>query len=285
MESILNMTVPIHNPMVPTAFCIQRMRRETYDTFTVELETEDGAAVPPFSAGQFNMLYVFGVGEVPVSISGDPANTKQFVHTIRRVGTVTHAMGKLKRNDLLGVRGPFGSHWPTEEAEGNDVLIVTGGIGLAPLRPVIYHLLSNRGKYGRILLLYGARTPDDILFKRELEKWRGRFDLYIDVTVDIAAADWHGNVGIVTTLIPRAQFDPVNTVAWICGPEVMMRYTIQEILKRGVATPNIFISMERNMKCAIGLCGHCQFGPTFICKEGPVLRYDQIQHFLTKREV
>jgi NAD(P)H-flavin reductase len=279
------MTGSIHKPMVPNTFRIQRMRRETHDTFTLELESTNGNNSRPFLAGQFNMLYVYGVGEVPISISGDPAKTKELTHTIRSVGTVTKAIRKLKRNDVLGVRGPFGSYWPVNESIGNDILIVTGGIGLAPLRPALYYLLSNRDKFGRIVLLYGARTPDDLLFKKELEQWRGRFDLYVDVTVDIAMANWHGNVGIVTTLIPRAQFDPLNTVAWVCGPEVMMRFTIQEILKQGVGNKNIYISMERNMKCGIGLCGHCQFGPTFICKDGPVFRYDQIQNLFTKREI
>jgi NAD(P)H-flavin reductase len=172
-----------------------------------------------------------------------------------------------------------------EEAAGNDVVMVTGGIGLAPLRPVLYYLLSNREKYGRIVLLYGARTPQDLLYKPELEKWRGHFDLEVDITVDTATAGWRGNVGVVTTLIPGARFDPAQTAAMVCGPEVMMRFTLRELQLRGVEPENIFISMERNMKCAVGFCGHCQFGPTFVCKDGPVFRYDQVEAFFAKREI
>jgi len=275
----------LSDPMVPSPFRLGRVRRETHDTFTLELEPANGADGFPFAAGQFNMLYVFGIGEVPISISGDPTKPQTLVHTVRSVGAVTQAICKLKRGDVLGVRGPFGSHWPVEEAAGGDVVIVAGGIGLAPLRPVLYHLLSNRDKYGRIVLVYGARTLQDLLYKPDLEKWRGHFDLEVEVTVDTASAGYRGNVGVVTTLIPRAQFDPLNTVAMVCGPEVMMRFTLRELEVRGVGPENIFISMERNMKCAVGFCGHCQFGPTFVCKDGPVFRYGQVQAFFAKREV
>jgi NAD(P)H-flavin reductase len=273
------------NPMVPTPFRVRRVRKETYDTFTLELEPANGAEAHPFAPGQFNMVSVFGMGEVPISISGDPARPETLVHTVRSVGVVTQAICRLKRGGVLGVRGPFGSHWPVEEAAGNDVVMVAGGIGLAPLRPVLYYLLSNREKYGRIVLLYGARTPRDLLYKPELERWRGHFDLEVDITVDTAAAGWRGNVGVVTTLIPGARFDPAQTAAMVCGPEVMMRFTLRELEVRGVEPENIFISMERNMKCAIGFCGHCQFGPTFICKDGPVFRYDQVEAFFAKREI
>jgi len=277
--------VGLSGPMVPSPFRVRRVRRETYDTFTLELEPANGADEFSFGPGQFNMLYVFGVGEVPISISGDPTKPETLMHTVRAVGAVTQAICRLKRGDVLGVRGPFGSHWPVEEAAGNDVVIVAGGIGLAPLRPVIYYLLSNREKYGRIVLVYGARTLQDLLYKVELEKWRGQFDLEVEVTVDTAAVSYRGNVGVVTTLIPRVQFDPLQTVAMVCGPEVMMRFTIRELEARGIGPENIFISMERNMKCAVGSCGHCQFGPTFVCRDGPVFRYDQIQEFFAKREV
>lgn len=271
--------------MLPQPYRIQRVGRETRDTFTLELRSMNGDDGFPFAAGQFNMLYLFGVGEVPISISGDPTNPHTLVHTIRAVGTVTQRICSLKKGAVLGVRGPFGGHWPVEEAAGNDVVIIAGGIGLAPLRPTIYYLLAHRGRYGRIVLLYGARTPADLLYKRELERWRGRFDLEVEITVDTATADWRGNVGVVTTLIPSAPFDPLNTVAMMCGPEVMMRFTLMEFQKRGVPAENTFISMERNMKCAIGFCGHCQFGPTFVCKDGPVFRYDRIQPTFGKREV
>ncbi len=273
------------NPMLTQPYRITKVRKETHDTFTLELQPANGAAALSFAPGQFNMLYVFGVGEVPISISGDPAKPQRLVHTTRAVGTVTRAMRKLKRGHMLGVRGPFGSNWPVEKAMGNDIVIVAGGIGLAPLRPVVYQILSQRDRYGRVVVLYGTRSPRDILYRSQLEKWRARFDLEVHVTVDRAIGTWLGNVGVVTALIPRATFDPLNTVAMVCGPEIMMRYTALELNKRGVELDDIFISMERNMKCGIGFCGRCQFGPTFICKDGPVFRYDRIREWFVRREV
>jgi NAD(P)H-flavin reductase len=273
------------HPMVPQPWCVQRLWWETDDTFTFELTSNNGLTKIHFLPGQFNMLYVFGVGEVPISISGDPAKIERLVHTVRVIGAVTRAMGSLKRGAQLGVRGPFGSQWPAEQAAGKDVLIVAGGIGLAPLRPIVYEVLSRREMFGRVCLLYGTRTPDDILYRKELQTWQGRADIQTLVTVDRAGQAWTGNVGVVTTLIARAQFDPGNMVAMVCGPEVMMRFTIRELQKRGVGADDMYISMERNMKCAVGFCGHCQFGPTFICKDGPVFRFDRIQHLLALREI
>ncbi len=279
------MRAPLPDPMVPQRYRIQHLRREIPDTFTLELEPEDGGDIPQFATGQFNMLYVFGVGEIPISISGDPAKRRPLVHTTRAVGTVSKAMRDLKPDDIIGVRGPFGSSWPIKQAEGKDIVIAAGGIGLAPLRSVMYHTISHREKYGKAVLLYGARTPADILYRRELEHWRAHFDLEVYVTVDRATGSWRGSVGVVTRLIPRAPFDPQNTVAMVCGPEIMMRFTVLELEKRGVAQENIYVSMERNMKCAIGMCGHCQYGPNFVCKDGPVFPYNQIHGILTKWEI
>lgn len=279
------MSADILDPMLPQLYQVQRVRREIPDTFTLELEPANGSGIPPFATGQFNMLYVFGVGEVPISISGDPAKGKPLVHTTRAVGTVTKAMRQLKPGDVIGVRGPFGSHWPIELAQGKDVVIVAGGIGLAPLRSAMYQITAQREQYGKVALLYGARTPADILYRRELEHWRGRFDLEVSITVDNATGAWYGSVGVVTKLVPRASFDPLKTVALVCGPEVMMRFTVAEFEKRGVAAEHIYISMERNMKCAIGFCGHCQYGPHFVCKNGPVFQYSQVQRLFTKREI
>jgi len=273
------------DPMLPQRYRIQRVRREIPDTFTLELEPENGVDIPQFATGQFNMLYVFGVGEIPISISGDPAKSKLLVHTTRAVGTVSKAMRALKANDVIGVRGPFGSYWPIKQAEGKDIVIAAGGIGLAPLRSVMYHIISHRERYGKAVLLYGARTPEDILYRHELEQWRAKFDLEVDVTVDRATGSWRGSVGVVTRLIPRASFDPHNTIAMVCGPEIMMRFTAAGLEQRGVALENIYVSMERNMKCAIGMCGHCQYGPNFVCKDGPVFQYSQIQGLLSKWEV
>jgi NAD(P)H-flavin reductase len=281
------MPAGLPNPMLPTPWRIRRVRRDTRDTFTLDLEPVNAGDGLPFLPGQFNMLYVFGAGEVPISMSGDPLKSGVMTHTVRAVGVVTKAMSRLKRGDMIGVRGPFGASWPVEEAAGKDVVIVAGGIGLAPLRPVIYHVLARREKYGRVALLYGARAPGDILYQSELEKWRGRFDLQVGVTVDNVPAgqDWRGHVGVVTTLVGGTDFDPARTVAMICGPEVMMRFTVIELRKRGVGEEGIFISMERNMKCAVGFCGHCLFGPTFICKDGPVFRLDRVASWLSKREI
>jgi len=271
--------------MQPVPYQIQSVERETHDTFTLELKEADQASPWVFAPGQFNMLYVFGAGEVPISISSDPADTESIKHTTRVAGTVTRAMHALKQGDTIGVRGPFGSSWPLELGRGKDVIIIAGGIGLAPLRPALFELLAYRKRFHRIILLYGTRTPRDILFKRDLKRWRSHFDLEVYITVDRATRAWQGNVGVVIKLIPRAPFDPSNAIALICGPEVMMRFSIEVLQQRGVGDENIFVSMERNMKCGLGFCGHCQYGPHFICKDGPVFRYDRIAPIFRQAEV
>jgi NAD(P)H-flavin reductase len=276
---------PVAGPMTTEPFTIRRVVKDTYDTFTLEMVRQHGSRDFRFKPGQFNMLYVFGTGEVPISISGDPGDSRTLTHTIREVGAVTKVMRRLKTGDSIGVRGPYGTAWPVDAAEGNDVVIVAGGIGLAPLRPAIHYLLANRQNYGKIVLLYGARTPEDILYHKDLERWRARFDLETHVTVDRAAGTWYGNVGVVTTLIGRASFDPHNAIAMVCGPEIMMRFTLLELERRGLMEQNIYLSMERNMKCGVGLCGHCQLGPRFVCKDGPVYRCDNIRDVFSKREL
>jgi NAD(P)H-flavin reductase len=270
--------------MQPVPFVVERTQRETADTFTLELLPQGGGRFP-FEPGQFNMLYVFGTGEVPISISGDPAFPQRLVHTTRVVGAVTKGMGALKRGDALGVRGPFGTGWPVEEAEGCDVVVVAGGIGLAPLRPALYEILAHRERYGRVVLLDGARTPDDILYRKQLHDWRGDFDLDVHVTVDRATSAWRGNVGVVTTLIPRVPFDPYHTVAMVCGPETMMRFTVLELERRGVPAAKVWLSLERNMKCGVGLCGHCQCGPKFICRDGAVFPCEDVWDLMSRREL
>lgn len=269
----------------PRRYRIRQKLRETRDVFTLAIEPVDADNAPAFRPGQFNMLYSFGIGDAPISISGDPQRTERIVHTIRTVGHVTRSLCSLDRGDMVSIRGPFGTDWPLDEAEGNDLVIIAGGIGLAPLRPAIYTVLKQRDRFRRVVLLYGARTPDDILFRKELEEWRGRFDLHAYVTVDQGVGDWRGYVGVVTNLIRRAPFDPSNAVAFICGPEVMMHFCAIELQAQGTPDAQMFVSMERNMKCGCGFCGHCQLGPVFVCKDGPVFRYDRISHLLAVREL
>ena len=276
------LATPGIDPMLPRMRRILRRRRETHDTYTVEL---DAHGEPPFAPGQFNMLALPGVGEVPISISGDALVDGALVHTTRAVGAVTTAMSALRSGDVLGVRGPFGTAWPVGEAEGSDVVVLAGGIGLAPLRPALLWVLRNRERYGRVSLLYGARTPDDLLYVRELERWRRRLDVEVLVSVDSAARGWRGNVGVVTTLVPRAPFDPAHTVAMVCGPEVMMRFAAAALVDAGVAPAQVWISLERSMKCGIGLCGHCQLGPVLVCRDGPVVRFADVARLLTVREL
>ncbi len=285
------MLAPLHthppvDAMLPSPHQVVGVRRENHDTFTLTLKPESGNAPLVFKPGQFNMLYVHGVGEAPISISGDPSQTARLMHTTRAVGAVTQAMGKLRRGDTLGLRGPFGTHWPLEAARGRDLVIVAGGIGLAPLRPVLCHIFGrHRSDFGRVTVLYGARSPNDLLFAKEFAEWRRRKDSDIRVTVDHSIGDWRGDVGVVTALIPRAAMDPSSAMAMVCGPEIMMRFTVKSLLTRGMPEENIFVSMERNMKCAVGFCGRCQLGPEFICKDGPVFSHARIGRLLTIREL
>jgi NAD(P)H-flavin reductase len=230
--------------------------------------------------GQFTMLYAYGIGEVPISVSGPP-----LVQTIRAVGPVTRALCGSWSGTVVGVRGPFGTAWPVAEARGRDLLIVAGGVGLPPVRPALYYALEHRADYGRVILLYGARTPADIVFRREIERWCSRMDLEVDVTVDVAAGDWRGKVGVVTTLIPRMTIDPDSTVAFVVGPELMMRFTARALLDEGVEPDRIWLSMERTMKCGVGLCGHCQLGPSLVCRDGAVYPYPAIAPYLGVREL
>jgi NAD(P)H-flavin reductase len=266
----------------PASWRVAAARRETDDVVTLELTPPGGFSFRP---GQFNMLYVPGVGEVPISISGDPAARGPVLHTIRDVGLVTRALCALAPGDQVGVRGPFGTAWPVAAAAGGDLVIVAGGIGLPPLRPALYQALAHRGDYRRILLLYGARTPGDLLFTRELAGWRGRFDVAVEVTVDAATPGWRGDVGVVPELIGQARFDPASTTVFMVGPEIMMRFAVRALSAAGVGGDRVFLSMERTMQCAVGICGHCQLGPFLICRDGPVLCYRTAAPWLRIREL
>lgn len=270
--------------MVPRPFRVTGTRRDTHDTVTLSLEPVTG---PPlsFEAGQFTMLYVQGAGEAPISISGDPAHPEVLEHTIRDVGGITSVLAAASRGNVLGVRGPFGTGWRPGDAAEGDLVVVAGGIGLAPLRPALLDTLAHRDRYRRVVLLYGARTPAELLYTGELDRWRNQHGLEAWVTVDSGTPPWRGHVGVVTTLIGKAALDPANTLALICGPEVMMRFVIKELTASGVRPEAIRLSMERNMQCGIGLCGHCQLREYFICLDGPVFSYDQLAPVMTVPEI
>lgn len=276
----------VHGPeahcTLPRLWPVTAVRRELADTWTLEIEPD---APYGFVPGQFNMLYVHGIGEVPISISGDPAHTGRLVHTVRAVGRTTEAVCALAAGDTIGVRGPYGSGWPLELPAGRDLMIVAGGLGLAPLRPVVYRALAERRRLGRVSLLYGGRSPEQILYAAELDAWNGAAAIEVAVTVDSAGREWRGNVGVVTTLIARAELDPERTTVFLCGPEIMLRFCVTELVRRGMAPSDIYVSLERNMQCAVGLCGHCQYGPRFVCRNGPVFSFAEIEPLFRVREL
>jgi NAD(P)H-flavin reductase len=268
----------------PAPWRVTATWRELADTVTLELEPPAGE-VFEFRPGQFNMLGAVGTGEVPISLSGDPTAGGPVLHTIRDVGMATHALCALEPGDRVGVRGPYGTWWPLEEAEGGDMVIIAGGIGLPPVRPAVYHLLAHRDRYQRVVLLYGARTPADLLFTDELADWRSRFDLDVQVTVDAAPSGWRGDVGVVPDLVATTRFDPATATAFMVGPEIMMRFTVRALRSVGVPDDRIFLSMERNMQCAVAMCGHCQLGPFLVCRDGPVFCHQPLARWLSLREV
>ncbi len=273
------------NEMLPVVARVAQVRKETYDTFTLAVEADDGRPLPAFAPGQFSMLYVFGNGELPISISGDPEDSARRLYTVRSVGKTTQALVNSRPGDAVGLRGPYGSHWPLKAARGKDVLIVAGGIGLAPLRPAIYSILRHRADYHRLVILYGARSPRDLIFSRQLAEWGRLPDTQVLSTVDYGGLSWHGHVGVVTGLFRYVRLQPFHTVALICGPEIMMRYAIWELEARGLPPGDLYLSLERNMKCGIGFCGHCQYGPSFICKDGPIFPYHQVRSRFGKYEI
>ncbi len=273
------------DPMLPVPYQVDGRYEDTHDVVSLELRPAAGHPPMRFKPGQFTMLAIPGVGEVPISISGDLERPGVLVQTVRSVGAVTNAITSLRNGDYLGVRGPFGTRWPLGEATGRDLLIIAGGIGLAPLRPVVQHAMMARGDYRRVTLLYGARTPDELLYERELHAWRGQFGMEVEITVDRGGPGWHGDVGVVTGLFDLARIDPPETVAMVCGPEMMMRVVAGELRGMGVAAEDISVSIERNFKCGIGQCGHCQYGPDFACKDGPVMSWARVAERMQTPEV
>ncbi len=277
---------PEPGPMVPVPFTLVSKQQDTLDTWTLQLRPRTGEGLA-FAPGQFTMLSAFGTGEVPISISGGggwDAGDGPLVHTVRAVGLATQAICQAPVGATLGVRGPFGRPWPVEQLTGADVLVVAGGIGLAPLRPAILALLARRERYGRLVLLYGGRDPDQLLYGDELARWAAD-GLEVVVTVDSAGPEWLGHVGVVPRMVRRASFDPANAAALLCGPEVMMRFTVSALAQAGVGSDRVYASMERNMQCGIGHCGHCQLGPTLVCRDGPVYRWSELERWLAIREL
>lgn len=274
----------VDRAMLPQPWRVAAKHSEGPQAVTLELVSGQGEDAI-FAPGQFNMLYAFGVGEVPISVSGDCAQPGRVVHTVRDVGFVSAALARLVAGDTVGLRGPFGRPWPLESARSHDVLVVAGGLGIAPLRPLLYAIAAEREHFGRVSVICGARRPEDLLFLAQLRTWAHEARLELAVTVDIAEVDWHGHVGTVLPLLARAHYAPAETVAFVCGPEVMMRIVAGELRDRGVVGRHIHLSLERNMKCAVGLCGHCQWGGDLICRDGPVYDFAAIARRLSIREL
>lgn len=270
--------------MTPLPFAVRSARHEPDDIVTLELVSLDGAPFP-FLPGQFTMMYVHGVGEIPVSISGDPADPATLVQTIRPVGAVSTALWRMRAGDRVGIRGPFGRGWPAEAAHDRHLLVVAGGVGMAPTRPIVYWALANKHRLKSITVLYGARTPDLVLYPMQLLGWRINEDVTVEVTVDLHSRDWSGPVGVVTDLIKRLKTPADDTVAMVCGPEVMMRFATQALTAWGVAESDIYVSMERSMKCGAGWCGHCQLGPHLICRDGPVFSVPEVRRLMSVWEL
>jgi len=271
-------------PMVPVPYRVAHIHWELSDTYTLTLTPESGANMS-FEPGQVAMIYILGAGEVPISVSSSSRRDDAIQLTIRAGGYVTKAAARLAAGDTVGIRGPFGVPWPMEQARGGDVVVVAGGIGLAPLRSVIYEILEDRHTFEDVSVAYGSRDPGFLLYEAELHDWRSRFDLDVEITVDRAPTSWRGDVGLVTDLLPRMEFDPANATAMICGPEIMMKFVSRGLADMGVDRERIYLTMERNMKCAIGLCGHCQLGPQFLCKDGPVFPLPVVEPLMEVEEL
>ncbi len=281
----LEVSPPTAAPLTLTSrpYLVSSVRHQTHDVVTIDVRPEQHPIA--FAPGQFDMVYVYGVGEAAISISSDPVTPELLSHTIRAVGWVTKALNELQPGATIGIRGPYGNSWPLDSAQGKDLVVVAGGIGLAPVRPAIVEALRRRERFGRVTLLVGARSPRDLVFRDDLDRWDADRGIDVHVTVDSAVRGWSGRVGVVTTLVPRVPFDPENTVAIVCGPEVMMRFTAEALIKRGVPAEHIHVTLERNMKCGVGTCGHCQLGPLLLCRDGPVFPWPRVAPLLSVREL
>lgn len=271
--------------MTPVPYQVQRCIDETRDSSTLHLQPVREALNTP-QPGEFMMMYAFGIGEIAVSVSGIPkASDHTITHTVRSVGAVSRALCNSQVGSVIGMRGPFGAGWNLTEAAGRDLVIVGGGVGLAPLRPVVHGVLAERDAYGKVTLIVGARGRDDFLFDAELRQWARSENIDVQLTVDVPVQGWPGEVGFVTEPLRKLSVRPENTTAYLCGPEPMMRNSAQELLRKGLAAKDIRVSLERNMQCGIGWCGHCQLGPLLLCRDGPVVGYDVAQPLLAVAEL
>ncbi len=276
----MSVTAPSVQALVPEPAEIIEKRSFGSRLHAYRLRLRDPAARPRFDflPGQFNMVYVPGVGEVAISISSDPEE-EDLEHTIRIVGRTTEVIDRLDVGDVLGLRGPFGSSWPLNEARWKDVLVVTGGLGCAPVTGAIDYMFRRRASFGRISILHGVKQPADLIHRDRFEAWRREPDTWVGLTADQPDRAWRDRVGVVTELFEEVEIDPVRTVVFVCGPQVMAVMAVRILERRGVPSSRIFLSLERSMKCAVGLCGHCQFGPEFVCKDGPIFSHERVARF------
>ncbi len=263
---------------------VERLQ-ESPTIFTLRLRFTDPGirSAYRFAPGQFNMVYLYGVGEIPISIVSDPEDPFLLDHTIRTVGRVTRGMDRLQAGDRLGVRGPYGRGWPLDKAGGRDVILVTGGLGCAPLVSVINYIIRRREQYGRFVLMQGVKHSDELLWRGKYERWSRMPDTQVMLAADVAGSNWPWLVGRVTALLEQVSIDPMNCIVMMCGPEIMMRTAIENLLQRGVPEEVIWLSMERNMQCGTGHCGHCQLAGKFVCRDGPVFCYQDVKAFLGKK--
>jgi NAD(P)H-flavin reductase len=275
------------NPyLIQSATIVDKIREaENIDTYRLCFVDDEVRRSFRFAAGQFNMVYLFGVGEVAISIVSDPDEPEFLDHTIRVVGRVTEAIARLQQGDVLGIRGPFGRGWPLDEAQGKDVVIVTGGLGCAPVVGAIEYIFRRRRQYGAVKILHGVKTPHDLLYRERFDAWRRHPDTEVLLTSDQPDKTWHYHVGVVTELFEQVTIDPARTLVLMCGPEIMMRLGVPILMQRGIPANAIYSSLERHMECGIGLCGHCQLGPFFLCKDGPVMRYDRVMPWVGRNGV
>ncbi|MFH1349952.1 MAG: FAD/NAD(P)-binding protein [Pseudomonadota bacterium] len=271
----MNQAVQQVSPYMPKWAEISRIEDLTASEKLFEMVLLDGEPLG-HKPGQFVELSLMGLGEAPISISSAPRDDRSFELAIRKVGSLTNAVHRLKTGDKVGIRGPFGTHFPTEETKGKDLLFVAGGIGLVPLRSFIHYVLGHRDEYGEVIILFGSRSPSERLLLDELDQWKSREDIRYLETVDRGDSNWQGHIGVITTLFPQIDLDPAKTYCIVVGPPIMYRFVILEAKGKGTRDRQIFLSLERRMKCGLGKCGHCQINHLYVCQDGPVFRYSDI---------